>query len=287
MVSTLLPLAIFAGAAASAAFAFFAFFGSLHSNALQTFGGFGSLLDRAGIRTKPEQLVFTWLTVTAALWIGTVLLLKPSVVIGLLLLPIAAAAAGGAIALFVQFKLKQRTEAFLNQLEMVLRLMGSGLRSGLGLAQTLNMVIDESADPTRYEFARVLGQANIGTSLYDALDDLATRVQASETLMMARVIRINAQTGGDLARTLEQLGNTIRERRRMRRKISSLTAEGRAGAVVLAGVPLVLGAFIIMTQPDMSHGLLFLPTGHIVLGIVAVLEGLGIFALNRILKVNV
>ncbi|HET7814870.1 MAG TPA: type II secretion system F family protein, partial [Candidatus Baltobacteraceae bacterium] len=181
----------------------------------------------------------------------------------------------------------KRTEAFLNQHEVVLRLMSSGLRSGLGIQQTLSMVIEEAAEPARYEFARVLGQANIGASIHDALDDLAQRIKTSEALMMARVIRINAQTGGDLAHVLEQLANTIRERRRMRRKVRSLTAEGRAGAIVLGAVPVLLGTFILATQRDMSNGLLHLPAGHIVLAIVVVLEALGIFALTRILKVAV
>ena len=73
----------------------------------------------------------------------------------------------------------------------------------------------------------------------------------------------------------------------MRRKVKSLTAEGRAGAFVLGGLPIALGGFIVMTQPEMNHGLLYTPTGHIVLMIILVLEALGIFALNRILQVNV
>jgi tight adherence protein B len=104
---------------------------------------------------------------------------------------------------------------------------------------------------------------------------------------MARVIRINSQTGGDLGRVLEQLANTIRERRRMRRKVNSLTAEGRAGAFVLGALPIFLGTFILMTQPQMAHGLLYTPTGHIVLTIIAVQEVLGVFVLSRILKVNI
>ncbi len=287
MVTTLVPVAIFFGAATSAALAFFAFFGSVHSNATETFGRFGLTLDRAGIRTKPEQLVFTWLTATSVVWILLLFVFKPPILVGFVMVVVAAAIAAGGFGLYVTMQLSKRTTRFLDQFEVVLRLMASGMRSGLGLQQTLNMVIQESAEPAKYEFSRVLGQANIGTSIYDAFDDLAMRIQASETLMMSRVVRINSQTGGDLARVLEQLANTIRERRRMRRKISSLTAEGRLGAIVLGGVPIFLGAFILLTQADMSHGLLFLNAGHIVLGIVIVLEALGIFSLNRILKVAV
>lgn len=284
---SIIPIAIFVGAAASAALAFYTFWGSVQRGALDHAGRVSQALETVGIRGKSEDMLITWVTIGAALWIALLLIFKPSPVIGLLLLPLAAAVAAGLNALIVQLRLKARTEAFLNQFETVLRLMASGLRSGLGLQQTLHLVIDETPDPARYEFARVLGQTNIGVSVYDALDDLAVRVKASETLMMARVVRINSQTGGDLGRVLDQLANTIKERRRMRRKIKSLTAEGRAGAMVLGALPIFLGAFVVMTQPAMNHGLLFTPTGHIVLLIILALEALGIFSLNRILQVNV
>ncbi len=284
---TFTPLAIFLGATAAAALAFYTFWEAFNRGATTMFKSFALVLDRAGVRRNPEDMTITWIVITAVFWIVPVLLLQPSVIVGLLLLPIAAAVAGGIYATAIQIKLKRRVEAFLNQFETVLRLMASGLRSGLGFQQTLTMVVEESKEPARHEFARVLGQSNIGVGIHDALDDLSTRIHTNETLMMARVVRINSQTGGDLARVLEQLANTIKERRRMRNKIKSLTAEGRAGALVLGGLPIFLGGFIIMTQPQMAHGLLYTPTGHIVLFIVACQEALGVFILNRILKVNV
>ncbi len=282
-----IPFAIFLGAAAAAALAFFAFWEAIQQKALGRFKNSALLLDRAGIRRKPEDMVITWIVMTSVLWIAAIWLFQPQVFIGLLLLPLAAAVAGILYASAIQVRLRLRVEKFLDQFEVVLRLVSSGLRSGLGLAQTLSLVVDESKDPIRYEFARVVGQANIGVSLYDALDDLAARVQTNETLMMARVVRINSQTGGDMGHVLEQLANTIKERRRMRRKISSLTAEGRFGAAVLALLPVTLGLFIMMTQPQMRDGLLWTGMGHNVLLIVLGLELTGIFVLSRILKVHV
>ena len=57
---------------------------------------------------------------------------------------------------------------------------------------------------------RIIGQTNIGISILDAMDDLAERMLAKETLMMARVMRVQSQTGGDLAKALEQLAATIK-----------------------------------------------------------------------------
>ncbi len=287
MVTSIMPIAIFLGAAASAALVFYTFWGSLQKGALERFSRFSEKLDTSGVRTKSDEMFATWVTVSAALWIALLLIFKPPVVVGLLLIPLAAAVSAAFYRIFMNMRIGARTEAFLNQFETVLRLMASGLRSGLGLQQTLHLVVGETQDPARFEFERVLGQTTVGVSIYDAFDDFATRVKANETLMMARVVRVNSQTGGDLARVVEQLANTIKERRRMRRKVKSLTAEGRAGAFVLGALPVGLGGFVVMTQPAMSHGLLHTPAGHVVLLIVLVLEALGVFALNRILQVNV
>lgn len=284
---TFAPYAILIGAVAATALAFYGVWDLVRTSISKRFERFETLLERAGIQRKTEDSVMTWLVATVGLWIVLALLFRPPLFIGLLLLPICAAIAAGGYNAWAQWKLKTRVNAFVEQLELALRLMASGLRTGLGLRQSLALVTDEMPDPARYEFSRVIGQANIGVGLHDALDDLAQRLPQNETLMMSRVIRIQSNTGGDMAKVLEQLANTIKERRRMRRKVSALTAEGRAGAMVLAGLPIFLGGFIIVTQHDLGHGLLFTSAGHIALTIVAVLEILGVFTLGRILKVNV
>ena len=140
--------------------------------------------------------------------------------------------------------MQRRLDAFITQLEPAMRLIGGGLRVGLGLRQALAIVIDELPDPARYEFRRVIGQTNIGVSIYDAIDDLAARMPSHESMMISRVFRVQSETGGDLARILDQLADTIKARRQVQRKTSSLTAEGRMSAWVLMAIPVALGAFI-------------------------------------------
>jgi tight adherence protein B len=148
-------------------------------------------------------------------------------------------------------------------------------------------VIEEMPDPAKYEYMRVVGQTNIGISVYDALDNLSKRMPSNETMMMARAIRIQSQTGGDLSKILEHLANTIKERRRIQRKISALTAEGRASAAILAGLPLFVSGFISVSQPAMGHALWLTSPGHVALGIVGLLETCGTIWLFKMLKVDV
>ncbi len=248
---------------------------------------FAELLDRAGMQQRPQEIAFGIAGATALIWIVLAFVMRPGMLIGAILLPVCAAVCAGGFWVVLQMKIRKRLDQFVQQLEMALRLMGSGVRIGLGLRQALTMVIEEMSEPAKYEYMRVVGQTNIGVSVYDALDTLAKRMPSSETLMMARAIRIQSQTGGDLGKILEHLANTIKERRRIQRKIAALTAEGRASAAILSGLPPFLSIFISITEPPMGHALWFTAPGHVALLIVAVLEALGIFTLMKMLKVDV
>src|SRR5579884_293273 len=96
MVNTLVPIAIFAGAAASAALVFYTFWGWLRRGALENLNKVSTSLDASGVRMKSEDMLITWITVAAALWIAALLVFRPPVIVGLLLLPGAAAAGAAA-----------------------------------------------------------------------------------------------------------------------------------------------------------------------------------------------
>ena len=248
---------------------------------------FWETLDRAGVHASQSELLLAVGGSAAVIWVALDFMMRPPPAVMFLLLFVSAAIAGAGFWMIVQMKLRTRLDAFVTQLELALRLIASGIRIGLGLRQALTIVIQEMPDPARYEYMRVIGQTNIGVSAYDALDSLAKRMPSSETLMMARAIRIQSQTGGDLAKILEMLANTIKDRRRIQRKIRALTAEGRASAAILSALPPFLAGFISLTEPAMGQALLMTLYGHIALMIVAVLEALGVFFLLRMLKVDV
>lgn len=287
MVAEYAPYAIFLGAATTAALVFFSFWDRYSARAHALVERLSNLLDRAGMQVRSEEIVLGIAGGGAGLWVVSMFFLRPGIAIGVLLLPLCVAGAAAAFHLTVKRKLNKRLTLFVEQLELALRMMSSGVRVGLGMRQALAMVIEQMPDPARHEYMRVIGRTNLGTSVNDALDELAARMPSNETLMMARAVRIASQTGGDVGRILEHLADTIKDRRRIGRKISALTAEGRTSAAILAALPPLLALFIALTQHAMGHALIFTTIGHIALAIVAVLEALGVFFLLRILVVDV
>jgi tight adherence protein B len=281
------PFAIFFGITACMALGFFAFRDAISARVASSGSAFKTKIERADITLKPEEVVLSILGGGSIFWVATALMFRPPLVIGLLLLPVTIAFAGIGANLWLDWKAHQRMAGFAMQLELVLRMMAGALRVGLGLRQSIILVTEEVPDPARREFMRIIGRTNLGISILDALDELAVAMPSAEMAMTAKAIRVQTQTGGDLAKVLENLAGTIKDRRRVFRKMRALTAQGRGSAYIIGGLPVLVGSFVVFTQPTMGGALLHTNSGHIALGIVAGLEALAAYSLNRILQFDV
>ena len=75
------------------------------------------------------------------------------------------------------------------------------------------------------------------------------------------------KTGGSLAETLGNLSAVIRGRKALRLKAKALSAEARAGAAVLAALPILLGGYMYLINRDFASALFVDPRGRFMLGI--------------------
>lgn len=244
-------------------------------------------LQRAGIPIKSEALVFAMLGVAVIPWGAYMALTRPPIVQAAIMLAVTSCSSFFAVRWWIQRRIARRLTEFDNQLEVVLRLIAGALKVGLGLRQALVNVASDMPDPSRVEFARVLSQTQIGVSIHDALDALAERMPSREMVMMVSAIRLQSQTGGNLSRVLENLAATIKERRRLRHKVRALTAEARASKYIISALPLLVGIFIMSTQPQMRIGLMTTWVGRTCLMMTAGLIALGWFIFEKISVLDV
>jgi tight adherence protein B len=242
-------------------------------------------LDAAGMRMAPQHFVMVLAGIALTLWVGLLAFFRPTFVVDVLLL----AACAGLTLLGGRSQLrtrrKKRIAMFQDQLEGALRTLSGGVRVGLGIRQALVLTSEQSREPVKTEFMRVVGLSNLGWSILDAFDQMAARMTNTETAVLARVIRVQAQTGGDLGSVLDGLAGTIRDRRRLRRRVKAITAQGRATAWLLGLLPLAIGAFV-ASQEELRDAMLGTPIGQFFLGLAMVLDGLAIFSLVRITKID-
>jgi tight adherence protein B len=279
------PLAILLGAVAAIGLLFASFSEPLFAR-LGKFGTrFAVDIEAAGMRIEPQHFVFVLAGVALGLWVVLLVVIHPALVVSLLLLLACAVFAAAAGPMYLKRRRVRRIAAFSEQLEGALRTLAGGVRVGLGIRQALVLTSEQSREPAKSELMRVVGLSSLGVSILDAFDQLALRMTTTETAVLARVVRVQAQTGGDLATVLEGLAGTIRDRRRLRRRVRAVTAQGRATAWLLGLLPLGVGAFT-ATQDELRAAMLGTLVGQIFLGTAIALDALAIFVLTRITRID-
>lgn len=201
-------------------------------------------LERAGVALRPgEFIVMVVAAVLAAVAVG-VLFAGPLMGLGLGLTIVLLVPA------WLSSKANKRSALFNEQLGDTLQLMSASLRAGYGLMQAVDAVAEEAPSPTAEEFGRIKVETHLGRDLNDSLQATAARVTSEDFRWVAEAIEIHRQIGGDLSEILDAVNETIRDRNRIRRRIKSLSAEGRISAVILSMIPIVLAILITFINPS-------------------------------------
>lgn len=188
--------------------------------------------------------------------------------------------------LFVNNVASRQRKKFETQLPDTLNLLATSLRAGYSLLQAVEAVGEEAPDPTRREFGRAMAEIRLGRPMDDALADIATRMDSTDFEWTVLAIEIQREVGGNLAEVLQTTSETMVQRNRLRREMKALTAEGRISAIVLSLLPIGLFLFIFVTNPDYMEPLLSSALGIAVLIGGLVFIGIGIFWMQKIVKVD-
>jgi len=287
MVVSFAPFLIFIGVTLLVALALFVFWRKIIMYLGRFTEPYRTGLERAAIPIKSEELVIGILAAAVLPWGVLMFLMRTTILPGALILAAFLLVAFLGCRGWINHKIAVRLKMFNNQLELVLRLISGAMRVGMGLRQSIIMVVTDMPDPARVEFTRVLSQTTIGISMYDALDQLSERMPSSEITMMVRAIRVQSQTGGNLGKVLDNLAETIKQRRRITRKVKALTSEAVASKYIITALPVGVGIFIMTFEPAMRDGLLFTIIGQICLVVVFVLLSIGWWLFGQISRFDV
>jgi tight adherence protein B len=177
--------------------------------------------------------------------------------------------------IIVLFKRSSRFKAFEKELPAACDLMVSALRAGQSLIAAMGMVSRECTDPLGGEFRTCFEEQNFGLELKIAIDNLVHRVPLQDLRIVCTAILIQKESGGNLAEVLDKTAHVIRERFRLRREVSTRTAQGRMTGWVLTLLPVVLGFALYLVNPEMMSllwkrdigvKLLYTASGMIVVG---------------------
>ena len=253
---------------------------SLGDTVLRRRGGpaLSRALEAAGADVRPGELL------TGLVIVGLVLATAGWVLVGPVLGLLLAGAVPLVAVVVLRFLASRRRSRFSEQLAVTLQILSGALRAGHGMAQGLDTVAREAESPTAEEFRRLTIETRLGRDFIDALRAMADRVGSQDLEWVIQAIEIQREVGGDLAEVFDTVGNTIRDRTRIRLKAAALSAEGRISALVLLILPFGLGAVMAVANPDYLDPLFRSGTGYALLALGAVLMTAGALWLKKIVK---
>jgi len=181
----------------------------------------------------------------------------------------------------------KRLAKFNEQLEDALGGMSSSLKAGFSINQALESIADENRPPISIEFRLLIQELRLGVPLENALDNMCKRIESDDFELVAVAIITARQTGGELTSVLERLASVIRERLRIHRKVSALTAQGRLQAIVIGIMPFALMFMMSYIVPDAMESFFESVIGIVSCVIAIILVIVGFLSIKKITSIKV
>ncbi|MDK9696384.1 MAG: type II secretion system F family protein [Siculibacillus sp.] len=145
---------------------------------------------------------------------------------------------------------KRRQKAFLEELPTAVDLIVRGIRSGLPLGDCLRMVATETKEPVKGEFRQIIEAQHLGVPVGEACLKLYERMPVQEANFFGIVIAIQQKAGGNLSEALSNLSKVLRDRKRMKAKITAMSMEAKSSAAIIGSLPIVVAGLVYLTSPS-------------------------------------
>jgi tight adherence protein B len=181
---------------------------------------------------------------------------------------------------YVKWRQRRRLRAFNKRLPDTLSLLSNALKAGLSLPQAIEAVTRNSVPPISDELARVTREANLGSTVPAALANMVRRVGSEDLDLIVTAITIHSSVGGNLARILDTISHTIRQRVQVKSQIAALTAQARASGWVITLLPFAVAIILEIITPTYFRVMLTERAGQVLL----MLAGLSIFIGNMFVR---
>ncbi len=189
--------------------------------------------------------------------------------------------------IFYRSMRKQRLKRFEAQLPDGLVMISGAMRAGASLNIALESLVQEQPAPLSQEFELFLKEQRLGVEFEDSLKKMEQRIPLPDFSMLVTALLINREVGGNLAETMETLGETLRRKGMMEGKIESLTSQGKLQGIVMSGLPILLGVLLNFIEPEAMSKLWTTTVGYMVLMVIVIMEMLGYFMINKITSIDV
>jgi tight adherence protein B len=241
----------------------------------------GVRIGSAGVRLMPIDFL---LLCAAAFVLGTLLL---NILMPLWLAVVGGAACVRACFAWVERQREKRRLAFVTQLPEIARLLSNASSAGLAIRAAIDMAADELDPPASDELSLVSEELALGQSVGRALHNLEQRMPSRDVGVLISTLVIQQRSGGDLVNALQDMADTLDQRRDLTREIRTVMA----GSVATGYMVAALGGITVFLMNAITPGVLDDLTssvpGLIAVGVAGALYAIGFLLIRRVTKVEV
>lgn len=173
-----------------------------------------------------------------------------------------------------------------DQLSDVCRLLANSLRAGLTLTQGIELVAREIPQPAGMEFKRMARELQLGVGFDKALMDMEKRIPTRDFRIFAATLYIQRRAGGNLSEVLQEMAETLEDRRIVNQEIKTMTAEQRYVSILVPIMPIAL----VLMMNTINEGFidpLFSGFGLILLGVFIVGTILSYVLVRKVTNIKV
>jgi tight adherence protein B len=176
----------------------------------------------------------------------------------------------------------QKTALIEAQLAAAIYLMVGSLRAGASLLAAFESALEEIGPPLRPYFLEVAGRIRLGDDPQSAVADLQQHVPLETFRLFATSLAVHWEVGGSLATTLSTVGQTVRDRIELSRRVRAQGVEAHASVAVVLGIAYVLGFLMWRTNPERLEAFVRSDIGTLVVALVIVLQAVGLIWMAKL-----
>ena len=187
----------------------------------------------------------------------------------------------------LSFLRKRRITKFVAEFPNAMDVIVRGVKSGLPLADCVRIIATEASEPVKGEFRQIVETQSMGLSISEAIGRMVERVPVTEANFFSIVIAIQSKSGGSLAESLANLSKVLRERKKMKGKVSAMAMEAKASAAIIGALPFMVAFLVYMSNPQYLRLLWTTTAGLMVISGAGCWMLIGIFVMKNMINFDI
>jgi tight adherence protein B len=172
------------------------------------------------------------------------------------------------------------SEHFADAVDVIVR----GIKAGLPLHDSLRVIALESPEPIRSEFKAIIDTQAIGMPIGEACLRLFERIPLAEANFFGIVVSIQQKSGGNLSEALGNLSRVLRDRKKMKAKITAMSMEAKASAGIIGALPPAVMLIVYISSPKYISLLWEHSAGQMMMLGSVVWMAIGVFVMKKMIN---